>query len=105
MIKAEFRLKKGVPVSFKVSGHSGFAESGEDIVCAAVSSAVQLTVNGITEVVRTPCVLDVEENSVELVLPQSSRPADWHFVSALRLHLKNLSEAYPGTIDLIISEV
>ncbi len=33
--------------SFTVDGHSGFAESGEDIVCAAVSSAVWMTINGI----------------------------------------------------------
>ena len=32
---------------FTVSGHSGFAESGEDIVCAAVSSTVWMTINGI----------------------------------------------------------
>ena len=32
---------------FTVDGHSGFAESGEDIVCASVSSAVWLTINGI----------------------------------------------------------
>jgi len=105
MIRAEFRFKKGVPVSFKVSGHSGYAEKGNDIVCAAVSSAVELTVNGITEVVRTQCGVQVGQDSVELVLPQTSRPADWHFVSALRLHLQNLSQAYPGTIELINSEV
>ena len=32
---------------FTVSGHSGFAQSGEDIVCAAVSSTVWMTINGI----------------------------------------------------------
>ena len=32
---------------FTVSGHSGFADSGEDIVCAAVSSTVWMTINGI----------------------------------------------------------
>ena len=32
---------------FTVDGHSGFAESGEDIVCAAVSSTVWMTINGI----------------------------------------------------------
>ncbi len=105
MIKAEFRFKKGVPVSFRVSGHSGYAEKGNDIVCAAVSSAVQLTVNGITEVVRTACGVGVGEESVELILPQTARPADWQFVNALRLHLQNLAAAYPGTIDLINSEV
>ncbi|MBQ3021837.1 MAG: ribosomal-processing cysteine protease Prp [Clostridia bacterium] len=32
---------------FTVDGHSGYAESGADIVCASVSSAVWLTINGI----------------------------------------------------------
>ena len=30
-----------------VDGHSGFADSGEDIVCAAISSTVWMTINGI----------------------------------------------------------
>ncbi len=37
----------GKITQFTVDGHSGFAESGEDIVCASVSSAVWLTINGI----------------------------------------------------------
>ena len=28
---------------FDVKGHSGYAEAGEDIVCAAITSAVRLT--------------------------------------------------------------
>jgi uncharacterized protein YsxB (DUF464 family) len=31
-------------VGFKVSGHAGFADAGEDIVCAAIST---LTINKI----------------------------------------------------------
>ncbi len=37
----------GKITQFTVDGHSGFAESGEDIVCASVSSVVWLTINGI----------------------------------------------------------
>ena len=29
-------------MSFEVKGHSGYAEAGSDIVCAAVTSAVRL---------------------------------------------------------------
>lgn len=105
MIRAEFFYKKGEPVSFKVSGHSGYAESGKDIVCAAVSSAVQMAVNGITEIVKISCKVNVGADSVECVLPEGSRPAAWHFISALRLQLKNLSEDFPNTINLIITEV
>ena len=31
---------------FSLSGHAGYAEAGEDIVCAAVSAMTKLTVNG-----------------------------------------------------------
>ena len=41
-VDAEGKIKK-----FTVDGHSGFAQSGEDIVCASVSSTVWLTINGI----------------------------------------------------------
>lgn len=105
MIRAEFFYKKGEPVRFIVSGHAGYDESGKDIVCASVSSAVQMAVNGITEIVKISCKVNIGEDSIECILPPDSRPAAWHFVSALRLQLKNLSEDFPGTINLIITEV
>ncbi len=105
MISAEFFYKKGEPVKFTVSGHAGYAENGKDIVCASVSSAVQMAVNGITEIVKINCKVNVYEDTIECVLPPNSRPAAWNFVSALRLQLQNLSEDFPKTIDLIITEV
>ena len=43
MTKIEFFNHDGRINGFAVSGHSGYAEEGSDIVCAAVSSAVKLT--------------------------------------------------------------
>ena len=40
MIKAEFYDREGRITGFSVSGHSGYAEAGADIVCASVSAAV-----------------------------------------------------------------
>lgn len=105
MIRAEFFYKKGEPQKFVISGHAGYDESGKDIVCASVSSAVQMAVNGITEIVKIHCDVTVGDNVIECVLPPRARPAAWHFVSALRLQLSNLSEDFPGTINLIITEV
>ena len=105
MIRAEFFYKKGEPRRFVVSGHAGYAENGKDIVCASVSSAVQMAINGITEIVKTNCEVNVKKESIECVLAPEPRAAARHFVSALRLQLKNLSEDFPGTINLIITEV
>ncbi len=41
------RSEQGKIVSFEVKGHAGYAENGFDIVCAAVSTACIMTVNGI----------------------------------------------------------
>ena len=39
--------KHGRLVGFEAKGHSGYAEAGEDIVCAAVSAVMQTAVIGI----------------------------------------------------------
>lgn len=46
MITAKFKQdEKGNIYSFEVTGHSGYAEAGEDIICAAVSVLAIETVN------------------------------------------------------------
>ena len=52
MIVAKFFKSSRKFIGFQISGHAGFAESGYDIVCASVSSAVQLTANNITEIFK-----------------------------------------------------
>jgi uncharacterized protein YsxB (DUF464 family) len=47
------RSSDGAITGFKVSGHAGFAEYGEDIVCSAVS-AIVLTAVGYAESVYNP---------------------------------------------------
>lgn len=105
MIRAEFFYKKEVPVKFIIDGHADYAEYGEDIVCASVSSATMMAVNGITEIVKIDCKVNVGENTVECILPPDSRPAAWHFVSALRLQLSLISNEFPKRINLIKTEV
>ena len=54
MIRVEFTKSGELLTSFSVSGHAGYDDYGHDIVCASVTSAVQLTANGITEVLKLP---------------------------------------------------
>lgn len=44
MITASFKTKANRFCGFTVKGHSGYGAQGDDIVCAAVSSMVNLTV-------------------------------------------------------------
>ena len=49
MIRFTVWKSKDQYIGFESSGHAGFAEEGEDIVCAAVSVLVINTVNSIEE--------------------------------------------------------
>ena len=39
-------------ITIQATGHSGYAEEGQDIVCAAVSTLTQALINGLVEVVK-----------------------------------------------------
>ncbi|MBR4341682.1 MAG: ribosomal-processing cysteine protease Prp [Lachnospiraceae bacterium] len=54
MIKISFFYdENGKPSGFEFSGHAGYAESGNDIVCAAVSAMVFNTINSIESFSKT----------------------------------------------------
>lgn len=52
MTKIFLFKRNGIIYACQVKGHTGFAESGKDIVCSAVSTAVQMALVGIEEVLK-----------------------------------------------------
>jgi len=104
MIIARFtQLPKGFS-AVTIEGHAGYADKGEDIVCAAVSSAFQLCANGITEILGEKALVTVHENKTGIALPQNAQDATVAFLSALHLHLLLLQEQYPQNIQLTITK-
>lgn len=104
MIKACFFRKNDLLVGFSVSGHSGYAESGFDIVCAAVSSAVQLTANNITDFFGIAAKVSADENTVSLRLEVLSDDAD-KLINGLLTHLEFISEEFENNVDIKFTEV
>ena len=104
MITAEFFTKQSKPYGFLIKGHSGYTESGNDIVCASVSSAVQLVANTITECFKINAEVKVLKDKIQLKLPDFHYEAE-KMLEGLLLHLTVLSEDYEGTIKIKISEV
>ena len=104
MIKANFFRSNGFFTSFSISGHAGYADFGEDIVCAGVTSAVMTVLNGITEVAKINASVDVLENEIVLNLAERSKTGEV-LLSSLKLQLEVLSEDYPDTINITVTEV
>ena len=105
MIQANFTKTEGKLTAFSLKGHAGFDEFGKDIVCASVTSAVQLTANAITEVLKVKADVQVLDNQIRLTLPKNPPQEALHFMDALMLHLEILAEDYEGTIKVKVSEV
>lgn len=105
MIKIVAGFRQRTICSIEVSGHSGYDRSGRDIVCAAVSSAVQMAANGITEILGISAEVSAHEDTVSILLPENCERAGTSFLEALLLHLKILTEEYGDHIHIIEMEV
>lgn len=105
MITVHFGRSSQGLVAFSISGHAGYADAGQDIVCASVTSAVQLTANAITEQFGVNAKVTVDENKISLRLPTGAKKGAQLLLEALFEHLTVLSEDYKNTIQIIVSEV
>ena len=104
MIRVTFRTRREQTVGFCISGHAGSAPAGEDIVCAAVSSAAYMTANTVTDVLHIPAAVTVEDGRMELTVEGDAEPCQAVF-AGFRLHIKALQEQYPDRVHLMNTEV
>ena len=100
-----FTEPSGEIVGFQVSGHSGYAEQGTDIVCAAVSSAVYMTANTITEVLKIPAEVSVQDGEMLVRVECKDAPVCRAFFAGLKLHLLGLEEQYSDFVSVSYTEV
>ena len=109
MITASFHLEGSRIVSFQVEGHSGLAQAGEDILCAAVTSAVRLVECAGNDVLGLEASVKVrpEKALISLKLPgglsQQNESTCQTLLTGLMVYLTQLCEEYPENI--IVMEV
>ena len=94
MITAVFSVREAAPCGFYISGHSGYARAGEDIVCSAVSSAVILTANEIEQ--QDPAMTAACEDGRFVLFSRACESVP--LLSGLRTHLTALQKQYPQYI-------
>ncbi|CDZ24332.1 hypothetical protein CCDG5_1218 [[Clostridium] cellulosi] len=108
MIKAQFFKVDDNYCGFSISGHAGYAERGHDIVCASVSSAVQMAANTVTEIIGADAAVKNVNGTISLKLDCNSgekTESAMSVIAGLRLHLLLLSKQYKGTISVYDTEV
>ena len=107
MTTIAFHLEGSRIVGFDVKGHSGYADEGSDIVCAAVTSAVRLCECAINDVLGLEASVKVRQKdaSISLKLPaslgQTNESTCQTLLTALMVYLTELHEEYPENISVL----
>lgn len=106
MTRVEFFSQDDRITGFCCQGHSGYAEAGADIVCAAVSTAVSFAVNTISDVlgVRAKCKVQQDEARITLTLPATceSEDAVQAVLTGMMLTLTKWRDDYPDYLEVVM---
>ncbi len=105
MTRCEFFTENDRITGFSVSGHSGYAEAGQDIVCAAISAVVTMAEATINEVCGAKAKVRVKEEDarITLMLPASCDEEETvqAVLSGMLVTLLSFKEDYPDYIEVL----
>ena len=107
MTTVTFRMEGDRIIGFDVQGHSGYAEAGSDIVCAAVTSAVRLVETTVNDVMGLAASVKIREKdaSISLRLPGGLSPTAEStcqtLLAGLMVYFAQLHDEYPDNIEVL----
>lgn len=107
MTTVTFRSEGSRIAGFEMQGHSGYAPQGEDIVCAALTSAVRLTECAVNDVLGLEAPVKARDRDayLSLKLPKAleagSERVCQTLLAALLVHCVQLAEEYPENISVM----
>ena len=105
MTRCEFFTENERITGFSVSGHSGYAEAGKDIVCAAISAIVTMAEATINDVCGGKAKVRVKEEDarITLTLPAVCEEEDsiQAVLTGLMIYLCSLRDDYPDFIEVL----
>ena len=107
MTTVVFRMEGDRITGFEAKGHSGYAEAGADIVCAAVTSAVRLVEATVNDVLGLAASVKVRERdaSISLSLPggldEITESTCQSLMTGLMVYFAQLHDEYPDNIEVL----
>ena len=107
MTTVTFRMEEGRITGFESRGHSGYAERGADIVCAAVTSAIRLTEATVNDVLGLAAAVKVREKDafLSLRLPGGLAPEAENtcqaLLAGLMVYFAQLHDEYPENLEVL----
>ena len=102
------KTRSGEYKGFNCIGHSGYAEAGEDIVCAAISVLVINTINSLDKLAgeKIKLVTNEDEGLIDCRIDGQINEKSKLLLDSMILGLREIKKQYGKTfIDLTFEEV
>jgi len=100
MIKVSTYSKNNVTSKVVIDGHSGYAESGYDIVCASVSSIVTTSINMIVRLDEKAISYEAKSGFIKIEISKHTEVIDIVIENMMSL-LEELAISYPKNIKIV----
>ena len=105
MTRCEFFTAEDRITGFSVSGHSGYAEAGSDVICAAITAIVTMAEATINDVCGAKAKVRVKEEDarISLTLPTSCDEEEsvQAVLAGMLLTLCSMRDDYPEYIEVL----
>ncbi|MBO5374300.1 MAG: ribosomal-processing cysteine protease Prp [Clostridia bacterium] len=89
---------------FEEQGHTGFAESGEDILCSALSSMTMLIINAIEVAYASRVDYEIDDETTNVRVSVRSALSDYEADEKKRYAISGLIMAYYYQLNDLVEE-
>ena len=108
MIQITVFKDKDCYTGFCMKGHAGYAQSGQDIVCSAVSVLAINTVNAIEQFTQDTYIIDADEEaggSLEFHFSEAPGHDSCLLMNVMVMGLESIADSYGEFIQIDMEEV
>jgi len=104
MVKIIIKKNKNIIQEIIIEGHAKYADLGQDIVCASISSIATTTINGILSIYPSGINYEYVNESLMIKILEEEDNI-YKLIDNMIILFKELEDDYKENISIIIKEV
>ncbi|MDO4179193.1 MAG: ribosomal-processing cysteine protease Prp [Phascolarctobacterium sp.] len=97
-----WKNSKGLIDSYEVSGHAGYAEEGQDIICSAVSALTQTPIYGLTNHLKLKPEVEINQDQgfLRVVLKEESNELTEAILETMLMGVESIARQCPKYVRI-----
>ena len=104
MTKITFLRRNGVFWGFRESGHTGFGEDGDDILCSAISAMTMLILNTLELCYECPADYSIDDETTYITVKCKSALPEYEKDEKKRFAVSGLIQGYFYQLNDLLDE-